>query len=106
MNASVVEACVLSQRLADCFSSISDPRVERTRLHLLSDILSIAILSVIAGAKGWNGMALVSASGYQLFWPCPTGFQVPIRFVECSRSSIPRNLSEPLSYRFDNWWMI
>jgi predicted transposase YbfD/YdcC len=56
MNASVVEVCVLSQRLADCFSSICDPRVERTRLHLLSDILSIAILSVIAGAKGWEGM--------------------------------------------------
>jgi predicted transposase YbfD/YdcC len=56
INDSVVEVCVLSQRLADCFSSISDPRVERTRLHLLGDILSIAILAVIAGAQGWEGM--------------------------------------------------
>lgn len=53
---SVVEVSVLSERLASCFSSLQDPRVERTRLHLLGDILTIAILAVIAGAKGWEGM--------------------------------------------------
>lgn len=43
-----VKADEFSQRLKDCFASIQDPRVERTRLHQLSDILTIAILSVIA----------------------------------------------------------
>jgi len=30
-------------------SEVEDPRVERTRVHLLQDILIIGILSVIAG---------------------------------------------------------
>ncbi|MBW4699826.1 MAG: transposase family protein [Aphanocapsa lilacina HA4352-LM1] len=36
------------------FCNIPDPRVERTRTHHLADILTIAILAVIAGAKGWE----------------------------------------------------
>jgi len=28
--------------------------VERTRYHLLTDIITIAILAVIAGASGWE----------------------------------------------------
>jgi hypothetical protein len=42
-----LEALALSQRLQDCFASIKDPRVERTRLHQLGDILTIAILAVL-----------------------------------------------------------
>ena len=38
------------------FSSLTDPRVERTREHRLDDILFIAIASVICGAEGWNDM--------------------------------------------------
>ncbi|GHV16348.1 H repeat-associated protein YdcC [Bacteroidia bacterium] len=36
------------------FSSLTDPRVERTREHDLEDILFIAIASIICGAEGWN----------------------------------------------------
>jgi predicted transposase YbfD/YdcC len=56
------DATVLSQRLKDCFESIDDPRVERTRLHQLSDILTIAVLSVIAGGNGWEDMELYGIS--------------------------------------------
>lgn len=38
------------------FSSLTDPRVERTRNHNLEDILFIAIASVICGAESWNDM--------------------------------------------------
>jgi hypothetical protein len=38
------------------FSSITDPRVERTREHSLEDILFIAIASILCGAEGWNEM--------------------------------------------------
>jgi len=48
----LLQATALSQRLQTCFATIEDPRVERTRLHLLSDILTIAILSVMAGGEG------------------------------------------------------
>lgn len=35
------------------FSSLEDPRIERTKQHLLVDIISIAILGVISGANSW-----------------------------------------------------
>ena len=38
----------------DFFSSISDPRVERTQKHSLDSILFISLCAVICGAEGWN----------------------------------------------------
>lgn len=38
------------------FSSLTDPRVERTREHNLEDILFIAIACVICGGESWNDM--------------------------------------------------
>ena len=38
------------------FTAIKDPRIERTKAHLLEDIIVIAILSVICGAETWNDM--------------------------------------------------
>ncbi len=39
--------------IADHFSELSDPRVERTKHHLLIDIVTIAICAVICGADNW-----------------------------------------------------
>lgn len=50
-----LEAIALSQRLNNCFASLKDPRVERTRLHQLSDILTIAILAVLSGGLSRRG---------------------------------------------------
>jgi predicted transposase YbfD/YdcC len=38
------------------FSELRDPRVERTREHLLEEILLIAIAAVLSGAESWNDM--------------------------------------------------
>jgi predicted transposase YbfD/YdcC len=38
------------------FADLPDPRVNRTRLHLLSDILVIAVCAVIAGADTFEGI--------------------------------------------------
>lgn len=35
------------------FAAVKDPRVERTKLHKLLDIIIIAICGVICGAEGW-----------------------------------------------------
>lgn len=35
------------------FAGLKDPRIERTKQHLLGDIIAIAILAVIAGADSW-----------------------------------------------------
>jgi predicted transposase YbfD/YdcC len=40
--------------LTDCFADLPDPRVARTRLHALTDILVIAICAVLCGAEGWE----------------------------------------------------
>jgi predicted transposase YbfD/YdcC len=39
--------------LEESFSHVHDPRVERTKLHKLQDILIIAICAVICGAENW-----------------------------------------------------
>lgn len=44
-------------RFEEHFADLPDPRVERTRLHDLLDLLAIALCAVIAGADGWDGMA-------------------------------------------------
>lgn len=36
------------------FAELTDPRVERTKEHLLQDILFIAIAAVLCGAETWN----------------------------------------------------
>jgi hypothetical protein len=56
------------------FGGLADPRVERTKLHKLVDILVIAICAVIAGADaGKMSRPLVrpSGSGSRPFWSCP-----------------------------------
>jgi len=40
--------------LLEHFADLPDPRIERTKLHALSDILVIAVSAVICGAEGWT----------------------------------------------------
>jgi len=39
------------------FAALADPRVERTRLHPLINVLTIAITAVICGAESWDEIA-------------------------------------------------
>jgi predicted transposase YbfD/YdcC len=41
-------------QLRDRFAAVEDPRVERTKQHLLLDIIVIAICAVICGADAWT----------------------------------------------------
>jgi len=43
--------------------------VERTRAHLLTDILMISILAVMAGAQGWEDIESHKQAWLE-FWPC------------------------------------
>lgn len=49
---------MVPSRIVDAFSSVRDPRVERTRLHGLVDVLVIALLAVINGSTAWADMEL------------------------------------------------
>ena len=46
----------IQANLSSYFTDIKDPRVNRTKKHLLKDILVIAILAIIAGAEGWENI--------------------------------------------------
>ena len=45
-----VDSKGITRDFQEYFTFLKDPRVERTKLHLLSDIITISILAVIAGA--------------------------------------------------------
>jgi predicted transposase YbfD/YdcC len=53
--------------LSQHFAHLEDPRVERTRLHHLLDIVIIAICAVIAGAESWDDMALFGETKHAWF---------------------------------------
>jgi predicted transposase YbfD/YdcC len=48
---------ILQGAFVDSFASLSDPRIERTKLHLLQDILVMAVCAVICGADSWVDIA-------------------------------------------------
>ncbi len=57
------------------FGNLTDPRIDRTKLHKLLDILVIAICAVIAGADNWvmsKSSAKPGSAGSRRFWRCPT----------------------------------
>jgi predicted transposase YbfD/YdcC len=62
--------------IAAYFAALSDPRVERTRLHELVDILVIAICAVICGADSWVEMEAYGCAKekwLRQFLPLPHG---------------------------------
>ena len=62
--------------IADHFSEVEDPRVERTRQHNLIDIITIAICAVICGADTWVDIETYGKSKYSFlkqFLELPNG---------------------------------
>ncbi|MEI8208320.1 MAG: transposase family protein [Methylococcales bacterium] len=47
----------MNQNLLEHFSDIKDPRIERNKLHQLSDIIFLTISAVLSGADGWEAIA-------------------------------------------------
>ena len=47
------------------FETLTDPRIERSKEHLLIDIVAIAILAVISGADGWGAIELYGKAKYE-----------------------------------------
>jgi len=58
------------------FSDLTDPRIDRTKLHKLIDILVIAICAVIAGADNWEDVeefGKARIEWFQTFLELPNG---------------------------------
>lgn len=80
---SIANATALTEQMGLVFSEIEDPRVARTRVHLLTDILIIGILSVIAGGKGWEDMenyGSIKHNWLKEFLALPNGIPCPDTF--------------------------
>ena len=43
-----------SLSLVEHFANLPDPRIERTKLHALTEILVLGVSAVIGGAEGWT----------------------------------------------------
>jgi predicted transposase YbfD/YdcC len=62
--------------LTEHFASLEDPRVERTKLHPLLSIITIAICAVIGGAESWDDIELfgeAKADWFATFLDLPHG---------------------------------
>jgi hypothetical protein len=67
---------------------VEDPRIDRTKLHPLMNVLVMALCGAIAGANGWDELALFARSHADWFATpssYPMGRRARIRFVGCSR---------------------
>src|SRR5215213_6434965 len=72
----VFQEDVVSIRLFDHFTSLEDPRVERTKLHALMDIVAMTICGVLCGADGWDDIHFYASSLeslYRTFLPLKHG---------------------------------
>jgi predicted transposase YbfD/YdcC len=84
--------------ITDHFQSLPDPRVDRTKEHRLTDILTIAICAVIAGADSWVAVERfghAKVAWLQTFLALPNGIPShdtfgrvfaaldPVAFAEC-----------------------
>jgi predicted transposase YbfD/YdcC len=49
------------------FSAIKDPRLDRTKLHQLIDIITITLCAVISGAESWSDIELFGQCKYDWF---------------------------------------
>jgi predicted transposase YbfD/YdcC len=92
----------MKSTLLDFFSDMPDPRVERTKLHQLKDILAITICSVICGAEGWNEIELFGHSKQpwlETFLALPNGIPSHDTFARVVSSIQPDDFEK----RFQAW---
>lgn len=86
--------------LSTYFDGIPDPRVDRTKQHLLKDILVITILATIAGAQGWEDIENYGLSKQQWleeFLELPNGIPSDDTFRRVFEKLDPKVLEQKLS---------
>lgn len=69
----------------ECFSNLKDPRIDRTKKHLLLDVIAIAICGVLSGEENWEEIedfAKENEAGSLNFCYFPMAFPPMIRFHE------------------------
>jgi predicted transposase YbfD/YdcC len=73
----------LHKTVVDKFSSIVDPRIERTKRHKLLDIIFVAIAAAVCGADNWKAVevfAQARKSWLETFLELPNGIPSHVTF--------------------------
>jgi predicted transposase YbfD/YdcC len=92
----------MNNTLLDFFGDLPDPRIERTKLHNLEDILVITICAVICGAEGWSDIELFGQSKQQwlkTFLELPNDIPSHDTFARVISSIKP----DDFEHRFQKW---
>lgn len=90
----------LQGSLSSYFDDVPDPRVNRTKRHLLKDILVIAILCTIAGGDGWEDMenyGISKQQWLQKFLDLPNGIPSDDTFRRVFEKLDPKVLEQKLT---------
>ena len=90
----------LQGSLSSYFDDVPDPRVNRTKRHLLKDILVIAILSTIAGGDAWEDMenyGISKQQWLQKFLDLPNGIPSDDTFRRVFEKIDPKVLEQKLT---------
>ena len=80
---------------ARLFAGVTDPRVERTRRHLLGDILLLALCATLAGAESFADMedwARMKEGWLRTFLALPAGIPSHDTFERVFRRLNPKEL--------------
>ncbi|HEY9901326.1 MAG TPA: ISAs1 family transposase [Candidatus Sericytochromatia bacterium] len=56
---------ILNANFLEHFAKVNDPRIERSKEHLLKNIIAIAILAIISGADGWVAIEAYGNAKYE-----------------------------------------
>ena len=56
---------LLNTSFLEHFTNLKDPRIERSKEHLLKDIVAIAILAILSGADGWVAIEAYGNAKYE-----------------------------------------
>ncbi len=78
-----IDSFDITSKFQEYFTEVKDPRVEKTRLHSLTDIITISILAVIAGAEGWEDIeeyGINKQAWLETFLELPFGIPSPDTF--------------------------
>lgn len=90
----------IQDNLLSYIEDIQDPRVPRTQKHFFKDVLVIAILAVIAGAKGWEDMenyGIAKQHWLQEFLDLPNGIPSDDTFRRIFERINPESLEQCLT---------
>lgn len=92
-----VDSFEITRKLKEYFTQVKDPRVERTKWHSLTDIITISILAVIAGAQGWEDIeeyGLNKKEWLETFLELPFGIPSPDTFRRVFEKINPKEFEQ------------